>query len=57
MVSTKLTTGIYHNEYFIDEKSARDYANLCYRRGDLIIDLLKRQKVGYYSIKKYVRTK
>lgn len=30
MVSTKLVNGLYHNEYFIDEKSAIAYANECY---------------------------
>lgn len=55
MVSTKLVSGIYHNEYFIDEKTARDYANTCYKRGDMVIELLKRSRDGYHSVKRIVR--
>ena len=52
MVSTKLVNGLYHNEYFIDEKSAIAYANECYKRGDMEIELLHRGKCGYYRVKK-----
>ncbi len=55
MVSTKLVNGIYHNEYFIDEKSAVAYANECYKRGDMEVELLRRGIYGYYRIKKIVR--
>ena len=55
MVSTKLVNGLYHNEYFIDEKSAIAYANECYKRGDMEIELLHRGKCGYYRVKKVVR--
>lgn len=55
MVSTKLANGMWHNEYFIDENSAREYANTCYKRGDMIIELLKRQRVGYNTVKRIVR--
>lgn len=55
MVNTKLTSGVYHNEYFIDEKSAREYANTCYKRGNMIIELLQRRRDGYHSVKKIVR--
>ena len=55
MVSTKLVNGLYHNEYFIDEKSAIAYANECYKRGDMEIELLHRGKCGYYRVKKIVR--
>lgn len=55
MVSTKLVNGLYHNEYFIDEKSAIAYANECYKRGDMEIELLHRGKCGYYRVKKNVR--
>ena len=54
-VSTKLVNGLYHNEYFIDEKSAIAYANECYKRGDMEIELLHRGKCGYYRVKKIVR--
>lgn len=52
IVSTKLVNGLYHNEYFIDEKSAIAYANECYKRGDMEIELLHRGKCGYYRVKK-----
>ena len=52
MVSTKLVNGLYHNEYFIDEKSAVAYANECYKRGDMEIELLRRGICGYYKVKK-----
>lgn len=55
MVSTKLVNGLYHNEYFIDEKSAIAYANECYKRGDMEIELLHRGNCGYYRVKKIVR--
>ena len=55
MVSTKLVNGLYHNEYFIDEKSAVAYANECYKRGDMEIELLHRGTCGYYRVKKIVR--
>ena len=55
MVSTKLVNGLYHNEYFIDEKSAIAYANEWYKRGDMEIELLHRGKCGYYRVKKIVR--
>ena len=55
MVSTKLVNGLYHNEYFIDKKSAIAYANECYKRGDMEIELLHRGKCGYYRVKKIVR--
>ena len=55
MVNTKRANGIYHNEYFIDEKSAITYANECYKRGDMEIELLRRGRGGYYRIKKIIR--
>lgn len=55
MVSTKLVNGLYHNEYFIDEKSAVAYANECYKRGDMEIELLSRGICGYHKVKKIVR--
>lgn len=55
MVSTKLVNGIYHNEYFIDEKSATEYANECYKRGDMEIELLRRAKGSYCKVRKIVR--
>lgn len=55
MVNTKLANGIYHNEYFIDEKSAIAYGNECYKRGDIEIELLRRCRGGYYKMKKIVR--
>lgn len=45
-----------HIEYFIDEKSARDYANRLYGMEETkSVELLKRQRVGYVTVKKIVR--
>ena len=45
-----------HNEYFIDEKSAREYANRLYRlENTKSIELLQRQSCGYVKVKKIVR--
>lgn len=44
------------NEYFIDEKSAREYANRLYgMENTKSIELLQRQRVGYVKVKKIVR--
>lgn len=45
-----------HNEYFIDEKSAREYANRLYSSETTkSVELLKRQRNGYVKVKKIVR--
>lgn len=45
-----------HNEYFIDEQSARDYANRLYGMANTkSVELLKRQRGGYVTVKKIVR--
>lgn len=44
------------NEYFIDEKSARDYANQLYSLEiTKSVELLKRQRDGYVKVKRIVR--
>jgi hypothetical protein len=44
------------NEYFIDEKSAREFANRLYKGKDTkSVELLKRQRVGYVKVKRIVR--
>lgn len=56
MVSATFYNRIPHNEYFIDEKSAREYANNLYRSEHTkSIELLKRQRVGYVKVKRIVR--
>lgn len=41
------------NEYFIDEQSAREYANRLYGlENTKSIELLQRQRVGYVKVKK-----
>jgi hypothetical protein len=56
MVSGTFYNRLPHNEYFIDEKSAREYANRLYRSKDTkSIELLKRQRIGYVKVKKIVR--
>lgn len=45
-----------HNEYFIDEKSAREYANNLYgSQTTKSVELLKRQRGGYAKVKKIIR--
>lgn len=45
-----------HQEYFIDESSAREYANRMYLRDDSKrIELFKRGRHGYTSVKKITR--
>ena len=41
----------YHEEFFIDEKSARTYANEAYMTGAVIVELWHRKKDGYYLVK------
>ena len=56
MVSATFYNCPAHNEYFIDEKSARDYANRLYGlEATKSIELLKRQRNGYVKVKKIVR--
>ena len=56
MVCGTFYNGIPVNEYFIDEKSAREYANRLYSMGKTkSVELLKRQRVGYVKVKKIVR--
>lgn len=49
-----LTMGgtIWHQEFFIDEKSARDYCNRVYQNGATQIELFSRGRDGWYSVKK-----
>ena len=50
-------SGVPVNEYFIDEKSAREYANRLYSMDKTkSIELLKRQRVGYVKVKKLLGT-
>ena len=45
-----------HSEYFIDEQSARDYANRLYGMANAkSVELLNRQRGGYVTVKKIVR--
>ena len=56
MVSALFYSGMPHQEYFIDEKSARSYANRLY--GDentREIELLNRTREGYRKVKRIVR--
>lgn len=56
MVAGTFYNRLPHNEYFIDEKSAREYANRLYRSEDTkSVELLQRQRVGYVKVKKIVR--
>lgn len=56
MVSATFYHAPAHTEYFIDEKSARDYANRLYgMEATKSVELLKRQRAGYVSIKKIAR--
>ena len=56
MVSALFYNRLPHQEYFIDEKSARDYANRLYADEDTKeIELLGRTRDGYRKVKKIVR--
>lgn len=45
-----------HSEYFIDESSARNYANRLYGMENAkSVELLSRQRGGYVTVKKVVR--
>ena len=56
MVCGTFYRGLPVNEYFIDEKSAREYANRLYNMSmTKSVELLKRQRVGYVKVKKIVR--
>lgn len=56
MVSARFYKGLPHQEYFIDEKSARDYVNRLYTQENTKeIELLGRNKYGYVKIKRIVR--
>lgn len=56
MVCGTFYSATAHNEYFIDEKSARDYANRLYGMEDTkCVELLQRQRGGYATVKKIVR--
>ena len=56
MVCGTFYSGLNVIEYFIDEKSAREYANRLYSMDKTkSIELLKRQRVGYVKVKKIIR--
>ena len=56
MVCATFYTGVPVNEYFIDEKSAREYANRLYgMEKTKSVELLQRQRGGYVKVKKIVR--
>ena len=56
MVCGTFYSGLHVIEYFIDEKSAREYANRLYSMDKTkSIELLKRQRVGYVKVKKIIR--
>lgn len=42
---------LWHEEYFIDEISARKYANEMYLRKCKIVELWKRDRTGYRLVK------
>ena len=57
MVCGTFYSGLNVIEYFIDEKSAREYANRLYSMDKTkSIELLKRQRVGYVKVKKLLGT-
>lgn len=56
MVCATFYNSLPHNEYFIDEQSARDYANRLYgMENTKSVELLKRTRAGYVRVKKIVR--
>lgn len=56
MVCATFYNSLHHNEYFIDEQSARDYANRLSGMGNTkSVELLKRTRGGYVSVKKVTR--
>lgn len=58
-VSVKLYNDFWVHEQFIDEKSAKDFANEAYTQmGAVIVELMKRHREGgYISIKKVTQNK
>ena len=56
MVNVRFYDMPAHQEYFIDEKSAREYANRCYKmRNSRHIELFQRRRGGYQKVKAIVR--
>ena len=56
MVNVQFYDRPAHQEYFIDEKSAREYANRCYKMDNSKhIELFQRQRSGYKLIKGIAR--
>lgn len=51
MVNTKTIGGIWHQEYFIAEKSARDYANESFNTGSVVVELYSRTRGGWNLVK------
>lgn len=50
-VITKSFKGHWHEEFFIDEKSARRYANGAFVTGSVIVELWQRCRDGYRLVK------
>ena len=50
-VMNKSLNGVWHSELFIDEASARAYANDCYLTGSVVVTLYARTRNGYTAIK------
>lgn len=51
MVSIKSVGGVWHQELFISEKVAREYANNAYKTGSIVVELYSRIRGGWRLIK------
>lgn len=52
MVNVKMVdSNTWHNEYFIDEKSARAYANEAFFSGAIVVGLYEQTRNGYMLVK------
>ena len=52
VVTKHVSAAHYHEEHFIDEKSARDYANRVYMAGAALVELWQRGRDGYRLVKR-----
>ena len=50
-VAKKTLRSVWHEAYFIDEKSAREYANEAYMTGAVVVELWQRGRGGYRLVK------
>lgn len=51
VLTKSFKSSTFHEEFFVDEKSARQYANEAYMTGAVLVELWQRCRNGYTLVK------